>query len=46
MSPRASTCLLFLLATMSICTTVLHADLLSGSLPIAGVSVTENGTNF
>jgi len=46
MSLRPSIRLLFLLATMTICTTVLHADLLSGSLPFAGFNVAENVTNL
>ena len=46
MSFRAFTRLLFLLATMTICTTVLHANQIVGSLALAGFNVTENGTNL
>ena len=46
MSLRASTRLLYLLATMTVCTTLLHANELSRSMPVARVSVTENGRNL
>jgi hypothetical protein len=50
MSLRVSIRLLFLLATISICTTVLHANEIiaeiSGSLPFAVFNVTETSTNL
>ena len=46
MSLRPSIRLLFLLATMTICTTVLHASAITGSIPFAGFNVTQNGTDL
>jgi len=46
MNLRASTRLLFLLATMTICTTVLHANAITGSLPFAEFNVTQNGADL
>lgn len=46
MSLRASTRLLYLLPTMTVCTILLHANELIGSMPLAGAPVTENGPNL